>query len=100
MARAAQCADLPLMIKLDQESQGFWVKAALGAGFKSIFFSDIKTPDDIDICDKIIRPETPKIGGKMGIKIRRPSLSSYAPKISCRFGIYAPLYNVRKERCY
>jgi 4-hydroxy-2-oxoheptanedioate aldolase len=80
MARAAQCANLPLMIKLDQESQGFWAQAALGAGFKSILFSDIRTPDDIDICHKIIRPDTPQMGGKMGIKIRRPSLSSYDPK--------------------
>ena len=80
MARAAQCANLPLMIKLDQESQGFWAQAALGAGFKSILFSDVRIPDDIDICHKIIRPETPQVGGEMGIKIRRPSLSSYAPK--------------------
>jgi 4-hydroxy-2-oxoheptanedioate aldolase len=80
MARAAQCANLPLMIKLDQESQGFWAQAALGAGFKSILFSDVRIPDDIDICHKIIRPETPQVGGNMGIKIRRPSLSSYAPK--------------------
>ena len=79
MARAAQCSNLPLMIKLDQESQGFWAQAALGAGFKSILFSDIRTPEDIDICHKIIRHETPQIGGKMGVKIRRPSLSSYAP---------------------
>ncbi|MDE0784498.1 MAG: aldolase/citrate lyase family protein [Planktomarina sp.] len=80
MARAAQCSNLPLMIKLDQESQGFWAQAALGAGFKSILFSDVRIPDDIDICHKIIRPETPQVGGEMGIKIRRPSLSSYAPK--------------------
>ena len=80
MARAAQCANLPLMIKLDREGQGFWAQAALGAGFKSILFSDIRVPDDIDICHKIIRPETPNIGGQMGVKIRRASLSSYSPE--------------------
>ena len=79
MARAAQCANLPLMIKLDREGQGFWAQAALGAGFKSILFSDIRVPEDIDICHKIVRPETPNIGGKMGVKIRRSSLSSYSP---------------------
>ena len=31
MARAGQVAGLPLMIKLDQECQGFWAQAALGA---------------------------------------------------------------------
>ena len=39
LARAAQCGGgLPLMIKLDQEAQGFWAQAALGAGFKSVLF--------------------------------------------------------------
>jgi 2-keto-3-deoxy-L-rhamnonate aldolase RhmA len=80
MARAAQCADLPLMIKLDQEGQGFWAQAALGAGFKSVLFTDIRTPDDVVECHRIIRADTPEIGGAMGVKIRRPGLSGYAPE--------------------
>jgi len=80
MARAGQCADLPLMIKLDQEGQGFWAQAALGAGFKSVLFTDIRTPEDIDACHKVIRADMPDIGGVMGVKIRRPALSSYAPE--------------------
>ena len=36
MARAGQAGNLPLMIKLDQEAQGFWAQAAWGAGFKAI----------------------------------------------------------------
>ena len=31
LARAAQCGNLPLMIKLDQEGQSFWAQVALGA---------------------------------------------------------------------
>ena len=46
MARAGQCAGLPLMIKLDQEGQGFWAQAALGAGFEAVLFTDIRTPED------------------------------------------------------
>jgi 2-keto-3-deoxy-L-rhamnonate aldolase RhmA len=79
MARAAQCANLPLMIKLDQEGQGFWAQAALGAGFKSVLFTDIRTPADIAECHRVIRADMPGIGGAMGVKIRRPALSGYAP---------------------
>ena len=79
MARAAQCANLPLMIKLDQEGQGFWAQAALGAGFKSVLFTDIRTPEDVAECHRVIRADTPEIGGAMGVKIRRPALSGLPP---------------------
>ena len=80
LARAARCSNLPLMIKLDEEGQGFWAQAALGAGFKSILFTDIRTPDDINTCHKVIRPDDPNVGGRMGLKLRRPALSSYEPE--------------------
>ncbi|HJN91427.1 MAG TPA: 2,4-dihydroxyhept-2-ene-1,7-dioic acid aldolase, partial [Dehalococcoidia bacterium] len=38
LARAGQCGNLPLMIKLDQAGQAFWAQAALGAGFKAVLF--------------------------------------------------------------
>ena len=57
LARAAQCGNnLPLMIKPDQESQGYWAQAALGAGFKSGLFTDIRSPEDVDICHRQLRP--------------------------------------------
>lgn len=79
MARAGQCADLPLMIKLDQEAQGFWAQAALGAGFRATLFTDVRSADDVRRCHQCIRAETPKEGGLMGLKLRRPVLSSYDP---------------------
>ena len=79
LARAAQCGNLPLMIKLDQEGQGFWAQAALGAGFRSVLFTDIRTAGDIDACHRVIRADMPDVGGAMGVKIRRPALSSYMP---------------------
>ena len=79
MARAAQCGNLPLMIKLDQEGQGFWAQAALGAGFASVLFTDIRTPGDIIDCHRVIRADTPEVGGALGVKLRRPALKSYAP---------------------
>lgn len=77
IARAAQCGNLPLMIKLDQEAQGFWAQAALGAGFKSVLFTDVRTADDVDECHRLIACDTPEIGGNMGVKLRRPALNSY-----------------------
>ena len=58
LARGGQCAALPLMIKLDQEGQGFWAQAAIGAGFKSVLFTDIRKSEDIDECHAVIRADT------------------------------------------
>jgi 2-keto-3-deoxy-L-rhamnonate aldolase RhmA len=80
MARAGQCADLPLMIKLDQESQGFWAQAALGAGFKAVLFTDVRSADDVAACHRVIRADTPETGGLMGVKLRRPIIAGYDPE--------------------
>ena len=77
LARAAQCGNLPLMIKLDQEAQGFWAQVALGAGFKSVLFTDVRTAEDVDLCHQAIAPDNPERAGHMGVKLRRPALSSY-----------------------
>ncbi len=77
LARAAQCGNLALMIKPDQESQGFWTQAAMGAGFKAVLFTDIRTPEDVDACHRCIAPDTPERGGHVGVKLRRPALASY-----------------------
>ncbi|MBT3533663.1 MAG: hypothetical protein HN478_07285, partial [Rhodospirillaceae bacterium] len=79
MARAGQCANLPLMLKPDQESQGFWAQAALGAGFKAVLFTDIREAEDVAACHRTIAPDTPDGGGQMGVKLRRPALSGYQP---------------------
>ena len=77
LARAAQCGNLPLMIKPDQDNQAFIAQAALGAGFKAVLFTDIRTPDDVDECHACIRPDTPGENARMGVKLRRPALASY-----------------------
>ena len=78
MARAAQCGGgLPLMLKPDQANQAFWAQAALGAGFKGILFTDVRSPEDVDACHRAIAPDTPEHGGWMGVKLRRPALASY-----------------------
>ncbi len=81
LARAAQCGNLPLMIKLDQANQTFWAQAALGAGFKAVLYTDIRTPGDVDRALEAIRPDKPGViggVGQMGVKTRRPALAGYA----------------------
>ena len=68
------------MIKPDQKSESFWAQAALGAGFKAVLFTDIRTPDDIIRCHQAIRPDMPGDEGHMGVKLRRPALSGYSDK--------------------
>ncbi|MFL2528393.1 MAG: hypothetical protein ACJ0Q6_01700 [Candidatus Azotimanducaceae bacterium] len=79
LARAAQCGEkpLPLMIKPDMDGQGFWAQAALGAGFKAVLFTDIRSTEDIDEAYRIIRPDIPGVRGQHGVKLRRPALNSY-----------------------
>ena len=79
LARAAQCGKkpLPLMIKPDMDGQGFWAQAALGAGFKAVLFTDIRTPEDVDEAHRISRPDIPDVRGHHGVKLRRPALNSY-----------------------
>ena len=78
IARAAQCGNLPLMVKLDQENQGFWAQAAVGAGFQAINFTDIRSSTDVEALHRTIRPDNPEKGGMMGVKPRRPMLAGYA----------------------
>lgn len=77
LARSAQCGNLPLMLKPDLESQGFWTQAALGAGFQAVLFTDIRSPEDVVEAHRILREDFPDVGGSMGVKLRRPALSSY-----------------------
>ncbi len=80
MARSGQCGNLPLMIKPDQKSQAYWAQAALGAGFKAVLFTDVRTVEDVRLCHQAIRADNPDIGGHMGVKLRRPALAGYNPE--------------------
>ena len=100
LASATQCAALPLMIKLDQEGQGFWAQAPIGVGFKFVLFTDTRKSEDIDECHAVIRTDTALDSGRMGVKIRRPALSGYAPDQYLEdLGSLVFLCNDRKEGC-
>lgn len=78
LARAGQAGNLPLIIKLDQAGQEFWAQAAIGAGFDGVLFTDIRSAADVTAAVAAVRPDLPGTPGRMGVKIRRSAMSSYA----------------------
>jgi 4-hydroxy-2-oxoheptanedioate aldolase len=77
MARAAELYDLSLMLKLDQDSQQVVTQHAIGSGFHSILFVDVRTADDVRKCVRAVRPETPEDGGVHGVATRRITYMGY-----------------------
>jgi 2-keto-3-deoxy-L-rhamnonate aldolase RhmA len=77
MARAAELHDLSLMIKLDQDAQQVVAQHAIGSGFHSVLFVDIRSADDVRRCVQAVRPETPEDGGRHGVATRRITYMGY-----------------------
>ena len=71
--RAAELHDLGTMIKLDQEPRTWLAQRAIGAGFQSVLFADIRSADDVRACVRAVRPDTPTGGGTYGAADRRNS---------------------------
>jgi 4-hydroxy-2-oxoheptanedioate aldolase len=64
--RAAELLLLGTMIKLDQEPRTWLAQRAIGAGFQSVLFADVRTADDARACVRAARPDTPTGGGTYG----------------------------------
>ena len=63
--------DLGAMIKLDQEPRSWLAQRAIGAGFQSVLFADIRNADDARECVRVVRPDTPH--GLRHVRRRRPA---------------------------
>ena len=48
-----------------------------GAPMRAIFPGRCFRFEDVDACHRCVAPDTPDAGGMMGVKLRRPALSSY-----------------------
>lgn len=75
--RAAELHDLGTMIKVDAEPRQFLAQRAIGSGFQSVLFADIRSPEDARQCIRIARPDTPEDGGLFGVATRRFSYMGY-----------------------
>ncbi len=75
--RTVELFDMSAMIKVDQEPRKFLAQRAIGAGFQSVLFADVRSVEDARHCVRIARPETPEDGGLYGVAMRRMAYMGY-----------------------
>ncbi|HYB03671.1 MAG TPA: aldolase/citrate lyase family protein [Nitrososphaerales archaeon] len=73
-AMAGDLYDLPAMIKLDPEPRHFMAQRAIGSGFQSVLFADLRTVKDVEEAVATVRAE-PK--GKNGSAMNRAAKYFY-----------------------
>lgn len=78
LCRAAELYDLGTMIKIDQSPRSFLAQRAIGSGFQSVLFADVRSPEDARECVRVVRPETPEDGGIHGAATRRFAYMDYS----------------------
>lgn len=75
MGRAVELFDhLTGMIKVEQESRTHAAVRAIGAGFQSVLFADIRNVEDVKECVQAVRSERPASGGLHGVNLQRANL--------------------------
>jgi 2-keto-3-deoxy-L-rhamnonate aldolase RhmA len=71
LGRALELKDLGGMIKVEQTQWTHQAMRAIGSGFQSILFADLRTVADAQACVAAVRAETPGSGGRLGVGMRR-----------------------------
>lgn len=71
LGRALELANLGGMMKLEQAQWMHQSMRAIGSGFQSILFADVRTVEDAVHCVRSVRAEDPKSGGLHGVGMRR-----------------------------
>jgi 2-keto-3-deoxy-L-rhamnonate aldolase RhmA len=71
LGRALELKDLGGMIKVEQTQWTHQSMRAIGSGFQSILFADVRTVADAHACVAAVRAETPGSGGRLGVGMRR-----------------------------
>lgn len=74
LGRALELADLTGMIKIEQTQWTHQTMRAIGSGFQSALFADVRTVEDAQACVAAVRAETlnPRRGrGLLGVGMRR-----------------------------
>lgn len=77
LARAAELHGLGTMIKVDAENRDYVAQRAIGSGFGSVLFADVRDPEDARACVRCVRPDTPEDGGTFGVEMRRFAYMGY-----------------------
>src|SRR5258706_3907371 len=71
LGRALELKNLGGMIKIEQTQWTHQAMRAIGSGFQSILFADLRTVADAEACVAAVRAETPGTGGRLGVGMRR-----------------------------
>src|SRR6195256_5050181 len=71
LGRALELKNLGGMIKVEQTQFTHQAMRAIGSGFHSILFADVRTVADAESCVAAVRAETPGTGGRLGVGMRR-----------------------------
>src|SRR5512141_2653840 len=74
---AAELHNLGTMIKVDEVPRQYHAQRAVGAGFQSVLFADVRSVEDARQCVRIVKPETPEDGGLFGVAMRRFAYMGY-----------------------
>lgn len=77
LARAAELHNLGSMIKVDEVPRQHIAQRAVGAGFQSVLFADIRSVEDARECVRMVRADTPEDGGLYGAATRRNAFMGY-----------------------
>ena len=71
LGRALELKNLGGMIKLEQTQWTHQAMRAIGSGFQSMLFADLRSVADAEACVAAVRAETPGTGGRLGVGMRR-----------------------------
>ena len=71
LGRALELMNLAGMIKVEQTQWTHQAMRAIGSGFQSVLFADLRTVEDARACVAAVRAETPGTGGRLGVGMRR-----------------------------
>lgn len=77
ICRAAELHNLGSMIKIDWANNEYIAQRAVGSGFDSVLFSDVRSAQGARDCVGYIRADTPETGGTYGVATRRFSYMGY-----------------------
>ena len=71
LGRAFEVADLGGMLKIEQSERMHQAMRAIGSGFQSVLFADIRSVEDARECVSAVRAEVPGSRGLHGVGMRR-----------------------------
>lgn len=71
LGRALELKNLAGMIKIEQTQYTHQAMRAIGSGFQSVLFADVRTVADAELGVAAVRAETPGTRGRLGVGMRR-----------------------------